>query len=347
MVTLKYGFICMFLGIAAVSYSQNEIKKDTIHLPEKGKITTIQSKPLSDIPALTTKQIEQASSNYNLTNPFSSASYQNPTFKVSSSDYFPKQLSEAPSTSHIPHINDYSYSGIKPLSAVSWLSGSTEHTTLPTFGTIQQTSLQYNRMFGSQFVVSGGFAGQKLEMHEQQYGDLKANLGMKWLVNRKMNVELSGNYSILRSDGGMGSRMGAFIPSEISNGRTSGLMPIGNAQLGVNYQMTNWLTISGGTYFNRNNLFQRNFSDYGVNSRVNLQVNDRIKIKLHGSYSLKGNQLVNNNPFYPENNYGGAVEFKISDKFGVGAGVDRTLNPFTGKWETHPYFYPIFYNDNN
>lgn len=341
----------MFLCLAVMLHAQSETKKDSIPVLGKGKSSVVEgNKAVGGASVSESEQSVQQTneSNYGVSGPNLYETSNKTTYKLPPVGYFPKRLYEETATSRFPFANDYSYSGIRLLDGNSWLSGATDRKTLPTFGIIQQTALQYNRIFNNRLVLSTGLSGKKMEMHERQYGDLKANLGLDWLISNRLTMNISGNYSIIREDGGMGSMVGSFIPSEISGGRTSAIMPLGQAQWGLDYKMTDWLSISGGTYFNRMDLYSQHITDYGLNSRMNLQVNDRLNFKLHGAYSLRGKQmLMNQNSLYPENSYGGAVEYRISDKFGLGAGVDRYLNPFTGKWVTQPYVYPIFYNDKN
>lgn len=349
MLSRKNTSVWVFLCLVVMLHAQTESRKDSIPGLGKGKLPVIAKPQRMDSTSVVRpgQGVEGANAGNSLSLDTPESSHK-VTYQLPSINYFPKRLLEERTSTRFPFANDYSYGGMPVLDANSWLSGGTEHTTLPTFGTIQQTALQYNRIFNNRVILSGGLAGKKLEMHEQQYGDLKANLGIDWLISNRLTMNVSGNYSLIREDGGMGSMMGAFIPSEISGGRTSAIMPLGQAQWGLDYKMTNWLSVYGGTYMSRMDLYSQKINDYGLNSRVNLQVNDRLIFKLHGAYSLKGRQnLMNQNPLYPENSYGGAVEYRISDKFGLGAGVDRYLNPFTGKWVTQPYVYPIFYNDKN
>lgn len=347
MILRKQILLFALLSFTAMLYSQKENQRDTtlMHKPEGARIIGPQSK---DSVAVSPSNNQIVNKNqYRQLNDQSNAISGEQTYKMGGVDYFPEKLLEERSTSHYPLSNDHSYSGIKMLDATSWISGSTEHTTLPSFAQIQQTALQYNRIFGNRLLLSGGLSGQKMEIHERQYGDLKANLGATWMISDRVSVEAAGDYSLIRADGGTGSLMGALIPSEVSGGRTAFLTPLAEARLGANYKVTSWLDIYGGTYVNDNRILGQGVTDYGLNSRMDLRLNDRLNIKLYGTYSLKGKQaLVNQNSIYSENNYGGAIEYRISDKFGMGMGVDRQLNPFTGKWVTRPFVYPIFYNDN-
>lgn len=341
----KWIVILTFLLVWSEVSAQNELKRDTISGVKKQERTTFGGNPqASDSLSNVTFQRQQDA--YRLQSlPRYGVDSNSIHYTLPSVNYFPEQLSRNRISSRFPYANNYNYGGIMQLDNKSWFSGSTAHTTLPTFGEIQQTSLQYNRLLNNKLIVSGGLSGKKFEQHEQQYGNLEANAGMTWLISKKLTLDMSGNYSLIREDGGMGSMMEGFIPSEISGGRTSEFLPIGGARANLTYQVTNWLTVSGGPYVNSYNLFRRNVADYGMNSKVNMKLSDRINLQLYGTYSMKGKQFLSNgNPLFPENNYGGAVEYRISDRFGIGGGVERTLNPYTGKWMTRPFVYPIFYN---
>lgn len=343
----RIGFIILcFLAVWMVS-AQSELKRDSVGINEKWRVQPSLSGTKIDslrkampnngsnfVPALEQYKIQQQQ---NQEEPM--------TLTFPTIDYFPRQLLQERTSVRMPFANDFSYSGYKILDNSSWLEGGTVHRTIPTFGAVQRTSLQYNRVVGQNLLLSGALDGTKMELHERQYGNLQAQMGVSWAINNRLSLGASGEYSVIRQDGGQGSMMGAYLPSEISGGLTSAMMPLANVQAGLSYQMTNWLNVSGGPYLNRMNLFQQSVNDYGLNGKMNLRLTDRLNVNLHGKYSLRGKQtLMNQNPLFPDNNYGGAVEYRISDSFGLGAGVDRFLNPYTGKWVTRPYVYPIFYN---
>ena len=41
--------------------------------------------------------------------------------------------------------------------------------------------------------------------------------------------------------------------------------------------------------------------------------------------------------------YGGTIEVKITDRFGLEGGMERHLDPFSGKWKNTPVIRPVFY----
>jgi hypothetical protein len=46
---------------------------------------------------------------------------------------------------------------------------------------------------------------------------------------------------------------------------------------------------------------------------------------------------------YPQTSYGGSVEFKVTDSWGVMTGMEREFDPFRGKWVNRPFIFPVFY----
>lgn len=115
----------------------------------------------------------------------------------------------------------------------------------------------------------------------------------------------------------------------------------------LNYAPADWVTFSGGAYGAQYYLFNDLRRDFGFNGSVDFKISDRVKIKGFGQYSVYGRQNHIGGPLmsmFPQTYYGGGMEFKITEKFGVEAGVARELNPMTGKWENVPYIKPVFYS---
>lgn len=117
-----------------------------------------------------------------------------------------------------------------------------------------------------------------------------------------------------------------------------------NAQL--NYRVTDWLYVSGGPYASKYATYSAYRDDFGATGSMKFIVSDRIRFNAYGQYSINAKQNHIGGPLmdmYPHTYYGGTMEFKISDKFGIEAGMIRELNPFTGKWENKPIISPVFY----
>jgi hypothetical protein len=117
-----------------------------------------------------------------------------------------------------------------------------------------------------------------------------------------------------------------------------------SVSLNFNYQPTDWLTIGAGPYGSKYHSYGFNNDDVGVNGLLKFRITDRISINGYGQYSVfADHNKVYGPTMYPGTYYGGTVELRITDKFGIEGGVIRELNPFTGKWENRPYLTPVFY----
>lgn len=128
----------------------------------------------------------------------------------------------------------------------------------------------------------------------------------------------------------------------------SGLPSIGEARnVGVMYtqQLNDFISLTGGVYAAKYNVYGLRFNDFGANGKLSFRINDRMKINMFGTYSVYNGYGMTpaSQLFMNQNSYGGTIEFKITDGFGIEAGVEREFNPMTRKWETHPIFSPVFY----
>lgn len=127
------------------------------------------------------------------------------------------------------------------------------------------------------------------------------------------------------------------------------------------YTPSEWLQISGGVYGSKYNLAGQAFNDIGYNGAMKIIPHDRVRINIFGQYSVysrsnmidminysvdnkapinMGGPMMHTNP---QRYYGGSIEFKVTEKFGIQAGIVRELNPFNGKWEDRRFVAPVFY----
>ena len=113
-----------------------------------------------------------------------------------------------------------------------------------------------------------------------------------------------------------------------------------------NYQPADWFIISAGPYAAKYALYGNQYNDVGVGGSAKFILNDRIRINAYGQYSPHSkhrNIGSYMSGMYPQTYYGGTLELKITEKFGIEGGIMREINPFNGKWENRPYFAPVFY----
>lgn len=108
---------------------------------------------------------------------------------------------------------------------------------------------------------------------------------------------------------------------------------------------TDGITLYGNLHASDNMYHLNRFKDIGVSGRVRVRVTDGIWINGYGNYTLYNNAGLQQIPMgmYPTNSFGGTIEVKITDKFGVEGGAMREYDPFRRRWVTNPYFKPVSY----
>lgn len=114
----------------------------------------------------------------------------------------------------------------------------------------------------------------------------------------------------------------------------------------LNYKLTDWMYVAGGPYASKYDTYSAQMNDFGLNGSMKFIVTDRIRFNAYGQYSSNADRNQIGGPLldiFPHTYYGGTIEVKISDKFGIEGGIIRELNPFTGKWENKPIISPVFY----
>jgi len=138
--------------------------------------------------------------------------------------------------------------------------------------------------------------------------------------------------------------------SWLTTSSTYGTYPLmGNAQyIGgtYNYMLADNLTLSTGAYISKYVIGLKDYNDMGANANLKYQITDRIAVHGFGRYSVfaRDHKLDSSfAPWYPSTGFGGAFEYKVNDRFGIMGGMERQLNPMTGKWNNIPFIAPIFY----
>jgi len=125
----------------------------------------------------------------------------------------------------------------------------------------------------------------------------------------------------------------------------------------LTYIPADWMQVSAGGFASKYNLSGNSFNDIGYNGEIKFIPHDRIRFNIFGQYSVYSrsnmNNLYNTNGpvnvggpimhMTPQTYYGGSIEFKVTEKFGIQGGIVRELNPMTGKWENNRFIAPVFY----
>jgi hypothetical protein len=140
---------------------------------------------------------------------------------------------------------------------------------------------------------------------------------------------------------------GAWLSSSSIQNAYPTIGAVRTVNMRFNYQPADWLVISGGPYGSKYALYGANYNDAGVGGSMKFILHDRVRINGYGQYSVRGKHNGVAGPMmgmYPQTYYGGTIELKISEKFGIEGGIIRELNPFNGKWVNRPYIAPVFYS---
>ena len=139
---------------------------------------------------------------------------------------------------------------------------------------------------------------------------------------------------------------GLYLSSYSGSREYLGMGGIRRVDASLGYEPTDWMTISAGPYVSKYAINNNQFDDYGVSGALRFKAGERIRFNVYGQYSgaadknnIGGPMSSMFNPTY----YGGTIEFKVNDTFGIEAGMLRELNPFTGKWVNTPIITPVFY----
>ncbi len=117
-----------------------------------------------------------------------------------------------------------------------------------------------------------------------------------------------------------------------------------SVSLGTSYAPTEWLTLYGGVYASDNMLHMTRFKDFGVSGKARIQLAERLFLNAYGHYSIYSNRPQTlPMGMYPGTSFGGTIEVKISEHFGVEGGAFREYDPFSRQWRTQYYAAPVFY----
>lgn len=114
-----------------------------------------------------------------------------------------------------------------------------------------------------------------------------------------------------------------------------------------NYQLNERWNVSGGIYttkYTMHSFVHGSRFDAGFNGSLGYRINDRLKIRLVGQYSINGQRNAANGyltPMAPQSYYGAIMELKVTDWLDLHGGMERIYDPMKMKWKTIPVLYPV------
>ncbi|MCD8193422.1 MAG: hypothetical protein LUD74_02520 [Tannerellaceae bacterium] len=127
---------------------------------------------------------------------------------------------------------------------------------------------------------------------------------------------------------------------------SGGITTVGSSVMWTNGRWTAGGGLAAGRFYTPYN-HSPGFTGSAI-GYTSFQATDWLKLNAWGRYTLynkdeKYNPALYLNPYQPHTNVGGSMEFKITDKFGVGIGLDYKYNPMRRRMEREQLFYPLFY----
>lgn len=84
-------------------------------------------------------------------------------------------------------------------------------------------------------------------------------------------------------------------------------------------------------------------TQYGIGGTLGYQLSNDISLHAYGYY-YNTNPLVGPafNPYVTTSSFGGYANIRFNDRFSTNVGVNRYINPMTGRWTTSPIITPSF-----
>jgi len=144
-----------------------------------------------------------------------------------------------------------------------------------------------------------------------------------------------------------------FIFNDVSSISTThiqsnfiGLGGLNLIQANYNINIDDRVIFSPGIYTAKFNIYNDFLNDAGLNGNIKILLSNRININLFGQYSIRENTISISpfiSPLYPHSNFGGALEFKVNDNWGLMMGAENEYDVFLRKWVTRPFIMPVFY----
>lgn len=138
----------------------------------------------------------------------------------------------------------------------------------------------------------------------------------------------------------------SWINTSMTSTNYYGLGGIYTVGANINRKLGEFGILIGGVYASKYNIYSNFSNSTGINGNFKIILTDRISINTFGQYSIGGN-TTGIAPYlstlYPTSFYGGSLEFKVTDKWGIVTGASSEFDVFSRKWVTRPFIMPLFY----
>jgi len=193
---LKLVCLTSFLSMAFLSVSaQTEHRNDSIHEAAPYRENTLPPpQKASTVPSELQKYATPISSENSSSSTLNSNSPAPAVIRYDYTKEKPRPQEMEPSHTN-PFNGNYASGGYIMLDKNSYLSGSYSYQAFPLIGSIRESTLFYNRNFGSHFSFTGGVYGAKMMM-PNVFNDFGFKGSLEWKVNDWLSFRGFGTYSI-------------------------------------------------------------------------------------------------------------------------------------------------------
>ncbi|MDR1983695.1 MAG: hypothetical protein LBQ28_02580 [Prevotellaceae bacterium] len=318
-----------FLFIAISAKSQSEQVVDTVktnfnqsETKEKINVNT-NTETIKNIYPVRLFPAPETNSAYN--NPYSSKSFELPRYDYTLESYIAKTTPN-PLAAQTPLSYDFNHGGYLGLTRNSFLATYQSRKTYMLIGTIENVGGSYT-YFTDRLQFSTGISADKYREDDKSKYDININAEINYLLSDKVMLNVFGMHSLddnknLISRGMYGGRPQTYYGSNI------------------NFAVTDKFYIKTGFYGANYSINGAHNNDFGFNGDIGYWITDRVKIAGMGQYSLRNSYgtMSQGMGMYPQTYYGGYLEFKVNENFGVRAGALQQFDIRKGKWTTVPYF---------
>jgi len=138
----------------------------------------------------------------------------------------------------------------------------------------------------------------------------------------------------------------SWISTSLTSTNYYGLGGVYMIGASMNRKLGNFGILTGGVYASKYNYYNTFSNSAGINGNFKIMLSDRISLNAFGQYSLSGAKNgipPSGSTLYPTSFYGGSLEFKVTNKWGIVTGAEREFDVFSRKWVTRPFIMPIFF----
>lgn len=116
---------------------------------------------------------------------------------------------------------------------------------------------------------------------------------------------------------------------------------VATGTLGLQFAPTDRFTVGLGVSGVKYHMGRSAWNEYGLYVEGTYQLSERLSVNAFGQYYFDQRyHSVGAMGYMPTGVYGGYFDYKFSDKFDLGLGVQRYYDPYTGKWKTVPIVAP-------